>query len=91
MGYFDNTASQDSQGAVNHALSSVATILPTDTAMPLECDNCDEPANYSVAFLRTLPQLVCRCCGDARQFSQLELTVLEQALKNMGYYLPKMA
>ena len=92
MGYFDNTVTQDSQASVSHAaMTSVATILPTDTAMPLECDSCDSLANYSITFLRTLPKLVCQCCGDARQFSQIELTVLEQALKNMGFYLPKNA
>jgi len=34
---------------------------------------------------------VCKRCGDTRQFSKIELTVLEGALNNMGYYLSKSA
>lgn len=65
----------------------ISTILPASTAMPIHCDLCDEEHNYSMAFLRDLPTLKCKQCGDERQFSNFELLVLEDALKQMGYYI----
>lgn len=69
------------------AETSISTILPASTAMPIHCDSCDEEHNYSMAFLRGLPTLKCKQCGDERQFSSFELVVLEDALKQMGYYI----
>ncbi len=69
----------------------VANILPANTPMPLACDACDHEQNYNMSFLRTLPQLKCSQCSDTRQFSRFELTALEVALNNMGYYLSKTA
>jgi transposase-like protein len=71
--------------------ASVATILPTSTAMPMECDSCDQDNTYSIAFLRSLPELTCKHCGDHRQFSSFELNIIESTLKNMGYFLAKKA
>jgi len=86
----NNTNHQIStQSAPN--LAPVANILPANTPMPLACDACDHEQSYSMRHLRTLPELVCHHCGDQRQFSTFELTTLESALNNMGYYLSKSA
>jgi hypothetical protein len=71
--------------------ASVSTILPVSTAMPMECDSCDQDNAYSIAFLRSLPELTCKHCGDHRQFSHFELNVIENTLKDMGYFLAKSA
>jgi len=71
--------------------ATVATILPTTTAMPMECDSCDKENAYSIAFLRTLPKLTCKHCSDSRTFSAFELNVIEGTLKDMGYFLAKTA
>jgi len=88
MAHSENTAKSQHEAA---NAAQISTILPANTAMPLECDACDQVHNYSMTFLRTLPNLVCKRCGDTRQFSKIELTVLEGALNNMGYYLSKSA
>lgn len=88
MAYVENTAEKQIE---NQASAQVATIMPANTAMPLECDACDHVQNYSMTFLRTLPQLSCKQCGDQRHFSAIELKVLESALNNMGYYMSKSA
>ncbi len=85
-----NTNSQISTQPVTN-LAPVANILPANTPMPLECDACDHEQSYSMRHLRTLPELNCQHCGDQRHFSLLELTTLESALNNMGYYLSKSA
>jgi hypothetical protein len=72
-------------------VASVATILPVSTAMPMACDSCDQDNTYSIAFLRSLPELTCKHCGDHRQFSNFELNVIENTLKHMGYFLAKSA
>jgi len=72
-------------------LAPVANILPANTPIPLACDACDHEQDYSMRHLRSLPELACNHCGDLRQFSVLELTTLENALNNMGYYLSKSA
>lgn len=69
----------------------MATILPSNTAMPMACDACDQDNTYSIGFLRRLPKLTCKHCGDHRQFSPFELTLIENTLKNMGYFLTKSA
>ncbi len=73
----------------NTHVARVANILPATTAMPLECDACDHEQNYSMQHLRSLPKLTCKECGDSRAFSQVELSTLEKALNQMGYYLSK--
>lgn len=88
MAHSENTADTRLEAANS---AQIATILPANTAMPLECDACDHAHNYSMAFLRTLPSLTCKKCGDQRMFSAVELKVLESALNNMGYYLSKSA
>ena len=72
-------------------VARVANILPANTPMPLECDACDHEQSYSMTHLRTLPTLTCKECGDSRQFSQVELTTLDKALNELGYYLNKKA
>ena len=69
--------------------ASVATILSAKTQVPLDCDNCGEDQLHSIEFLRQLPQLNCQHCQDERYFSQLELDVLESALKELGFYLSR--
>lgn len=71
--------------------ASLATILPANTPMPLCCDACDHEQSYTMTQLRQLPTVVCEECGDQRQFSQFELTVIENTLNTMGYYLHKSA
>jgi transposase-like protein len=73
------------------AAASVATILPVYTAMPMACDSCDLDNTYSIGFLRSLPKLTCKHCGDHRQFSHFELNVIETTLKDMGYFIAKNA
>ena len=65
----------------------IATIINQQTEVPLACDQCDCESHYSIGFLKKLPQLTCDYCQDSRQFSELEMVVLEQALKQMGFYL----
>ena len=67
----------------------VATILPSNIGMPMQCDACDQDNTYSIGFLRHLPHLTCKHCGDERQFPRFELNIIENTLKNMGYYLAK--
>jgi transposase-like protein len=69
--------------------ASVATILPVYTPMPMACDSCDLDNTYSIGFLRSLPKLTCKHCGDNRQFSNFELNVIETTLKDMGYFIAK--
>jgi hypothetical protein len=69
----------------------VATILPTTAPMPMACDACDVENAYSIGFLRKLPKLTCKHCGDQRQFSNFELNVIENTLKDLGYFLAKSA
>jgi primosomal protein N' len=88
MAHIENTCQKTVE---NQASAQVATIMPANTAMPLECDACDHVQNYSMTFLRTQPQLTCKQCGDQRHFSAIELKVLEGALNNMGFYLSKSA
>jgi len=57
----------------------------------MACDACDQDNTYSIGFLRRLPKLTCKHCGDHRQFSPIELTIIENTLKNMGYFLTKSA
>jgi hypothetical protein len=38
-----------------------------------------------------LPKLTCKYCGDKRQFSNFELNVIENTLKDLGYFLAKSA
>ncbi|WP_396588741.1 hypothetical protein [Bermanella sp. R86510] len=71
------------------AKASISTILPASTPMPIPCDLCDQDHYYSVGFLRTLPRLTCKDCGDQRQFSQFELETIEKTLKTLGYYIQK--
>lgn len=71
--------------------ASVATILPSDTAMPMACDACDEDSVYSIGFLHTLPTLTCKHCGDQRQFSAFEYKIINNFLKDKGYFLAKSA
>jgi transposase-like protein len=73
------------------AAASVATILPVYTPMPMACDSCDLDNTYSIGFLRSLPKLTCKHCGDNRQFSHFELNVIETTLKDMGYFIAKNA
>ncbi len=65
----------------------VATIINTQTEIPISCDACDCETHYPIGYLRTLPRLTCGFCHDSREFSQLEVHVLETALKQMGFYL----
>ena len=67
--------------------SPVATIINRQTEIPLNCDQCDCDNYYTIGHLRQLPQLTCDFCEDSRRFSELELAVLEKALKEMGFYL----
>ena len=69
--------------------ATVSTILPVTTPMPMECDSCDSDNIYSIEYLRKLPKLTCKHCGDHRQFSRFELDIIENTLKNMGYFLAK--
>ena len=73
----------------NHvqADASFATILPSSTLVPLQCDECGHEQNYAMKTLRALPHMMCHECDDERTFSEFELMVLEKALKGMGYYL----
>ncbi len=84
-----NTAATEQQHV--HSLATFATILPASTSMPINCDACDVEHMYTMAHLRTLPQLHCQDCQDQRQFSAFELNILEKALNGMGYYLAKSA
>lgn len=65
----------------------IATIINQQTEVPLSCDSCECDNYYSIKHLRKLPQLTCNFCQDSREFSKLELDVLEKALKEMGFYL----
>lgn len=64
-----------------------ATIINTQTEIPISCDECDCETHYPIGYLRTLPRLTCGFCRDSREFSQLEMHVLETALKQMGFFL----
>ena len=71
--------------------AQISTILPISSAMPIDCDSCDLEHNYSIGFLRSLPTMTCKHCGDQRKFTAFELNVLETTLKQMGYFLAKSA
>jgi len=65
----------------------IATIINIQTEVPISCDQCDCDTHYSIGHLKALPTLTCEFCQDARNFTQLEMNVLESALQQMGFYL----
>lgn len=67
--------------------ASVTTILSAKTQVPLDCDHCGIEQNHTIEYLRQLPKLNCAHCEDERTFSEFELGILENALKEMGFYL----
>lgn len=73
----------------NAAPAEFATIMPSSTLIPMQCDCCGHEQNIAMKSLRTLPQITCIECEDQRQFSEFELAVLEKALKEMGYFISK--
>lgn len=79
----NSTARQNS----DNPASPIATIINQQTEVPIACDQCDAESLYTLGHLKQLPQITCKHCSDSRTFSELEMAILEQALKQMGLYL----
>lgn len=63
----------------------LSTILPDDTLVAIECLRCGQESEFALGYLKQLPVIECRVCGQGRHFNRTELGITRRLLARMGY------
>ena len=65
----------------------ISTILPSDTLIPILCDQCFIETDISLRQMVAGRQITCRCCAAVRTIMPAEVSVTHQLLKQYGFHI----